>query len=259
MNVQIHNESKDKKAVLYRMVTDEHICPFGLKSRDLLKRHGYKVEDHQFESKKEADEFREKHEVKTTPQTFIEGERIGGHDDLRAYFGKDKQQEDTEETTYQPIVAMFSVALLFALATNWRATGSLQWIPVIELFVAFGMGILAIQKLRDLFAFSNQFLSYDLLAQKWVRFAYVYPFVEALAGVAMITAVPELALAAAPFALFIGTVGAISVFKAVYIDKRELKCACVGGNSNVPLGFVSLSENLAMMGMSIWMLIKHLA
>ena len=38
------------------------------------------------------------------------------------------------------------------------------------------------------------------------------------------------------------------MFKAVYIDKRELKCACVGGSSNVPLGFVSLTENLMMIG-----------
>ena len=258
MNVQIHNKSKEKTAVLYRMVTDDHICPFGLKSRDLLKRQDFRVEDHHFETKQEADEFRAKHNVKTTPQTFINDERIGGYDDLRAYFGKEKPQEDSDETTYQPIIAMFSVALLLALATNWRATGFLEWLPVLELFVAFAMVILAIQKLRDLAAFSNQFLGYDLLAQKWVRYAYVYPFVEALAGVAMITAIPELALAAAPFALFIGTVGAISVFKAVYLDKRELKCACVGGNSNVPLGFVSLSENLGMMGMSIWMLIKHL-
>ena len=114
MNVQIHNKSKEKTAVLYRMVTDEHICPFGLKSRDLLKRQGYKVEDHQFQSKQEADDFREEHGVKTTPQTFIDGERIGGYDDLRAHFGKDKQQEESDETTYQPIVAMFSMALLLA-------------------------------------------------------------------------------------------------------------------------------------------------
>jgi hypothetical protein len=60
----------------------------------------------------------------------------------------------------------------------------------------------------------------------------------------------------APLALFIGTVGAVSVFKAVYIDKRELKCACVGGSSNVPLGFVSLTENLFMMGMGLWMGLK---
>ena len=56
-------------------------------------------------------------------------------------------------------------------------------------------------------------------------------------------------------ALFIGTVGAVSVFKAVYIDKRDLKCACVGGDSNVPLGFVSLTENLMMMAMALWMLL----
>jgi hypothetical protein len=42
-------------------------------------------------------------------------------------------------------------------------------------------------------------------------------------------------------------------FKAVYLDKRELKCACVGGSSNVPLGFVSLTENLMMIAMAVWM------
>jgi hypothetical protein len=40
----------------------------------------------------------------------------------------------------------------------------------------------------------------------------------------------------------------------VYLENRELKCACVGGNSNVPLGFVSLAENIAMVGMAIGML-----
>ncbi|MGP9631304.1 glutaredoxin, partial [Halomonas sp. AOP42-C1-46] len=63
---------------------------------------------------------------------------------------------------------------------------------------------------------------------------------------------------AAPLALFVGTVGAVSVFKAVYIDKRELKCACVGGNSNVPLGFVSLTENLVMIAMGLWMPLRML-
>ena len=73
-----------------------------------------------------------------------------------------------------------------------------------------------------------------------------------LAGVAMISGF--LTIVSAPAALFIGIVGAISVYKAVYIDKRELKCACVGGDSNVPLGFVSLTENIMMIGMALWML-----
>jgi len=87
-----------------------------------------------------------------------------------------------------------------------------------------------------------------------VPYSYVYPFAEGLAGVLMITGV--LTWFAAPLALVIGGIGAVSVFKAVYIDRRELKCACVGGNSNVPLGFVSLTENLMMVAMAIWMLAR---
>ena len=60
----------------------------------------------------------------------------------------------------------------------------------------------------------------------------------------------------APIALVIGTIGAVSVYYAVYVQKRELKCACVGGGSNVPLGFVSLTENLVMIGMGLWMPIR---
>ena len=55
---------------------------------------------------------------------------------------------------------------------------------------------------------------------------------------------------------FLASIGAVSVFKAVYVDRRDLKCACVGGDSNVPLGFVSLTENLMMVGMAIWMITK---
>ena len=116
------------------------------------------------------------------------------------------------------------------------------------------MCVLAILKLRDLFAFSNQFITYDLLAIRWVRYAYIYPFAEAFAGIGMIA--NSLTILVAPIALFIGSIGAYSVFKAVYIDKRDLKCACVGGNSNVPLGFISLTENLMMVTMAIWMIIK---
>lgn len=56
---------------------------------------------------------------------------------------------------------------------------------------------------------------------------------------------------------FIGTVGAVSVVKAVYIDRRELKCACVGGDGQVPLGFVSLTENLLMVAMGLWMWMRY--
>jgi glutaredoxin len=241
-----------KQAKLYRMVTDQHVCPFGLKSRDLLEREGYSVDDHLLRTRAETDAFMAEHHVKTTPQTFIAGQRIGGYDDLRKHFGKTVR--DPKAITYQPVIAVFGMAALMALAASWAAFGTIVTVRAAEWFIAFSMCILAILKLRDLEGFSNMFLGYDLLAQRVVRYAYVYPFAEALAGVLMIAG--ALMWLSVPVALFIGSIGAISVFKAVYIDKRELKCACVGGDSNVPLGFISLTENLMMVAMAIWMLVK---
>lgn len=238
-----------KNAVLYRMATEDHLCPFGLKTRDLLKRKGFSIEDHKLRSRDEIDQFKADNNVKTTPQTFIDGERIGGYEDLRAYFSMKPEKE--EGTTYKPVAAIFLSCLLMALAVSWNNTQTLLTPISIKLFIAFSMCALAIQKLKDLTGFSNQFIVYDLLAMRQVRYAYVYPLAELFAGVGMIAALP--AWLVSPVALFIGTIGAVSVFKAVYIDKRELKCACVGGNSNVPLGFISLTENLFMILAAFWM------
>lgn len=238
-------------ASLHRMVTDDHICPYGLKSRALLRRKGFEVDDHWLRTRAETDAFKEKHAVKTTPQTFIDGRRIGGYDDLRRHFGL--KVRDTDATRYTPVVAVFAVAALIALAMTWPALD--QPLLLAERFIAASMCLLAMLKLQDVEKFSSMFLGYDLLAQRFVPYSYVYPFAELLAGVLMLASV--LHGLSVPVAAFIGLVGAVSVFKAVYVDKRELKCACVGGDSKVPLGFVSLTENLMMIAMAAWMAFRH--
>jgi len=243
-----------KKAILYRMVTDEHICPFGIKSLDLLKRQGFEVEDHHLSTREETDKFKNEHDIKTTPQTFIDNKRIGGYDDLLKFFGK--EIKDKNKKTYTPIYAVFAVTFGLALSVCWLMNKQIVPLQLLELFVAISMSVLAILKLRDLDSFSNQFITYDLLGGKVVRYAYIYPFVEAGAGIFMVAKVGLLIVS--PLAFIIGTIGAISVIKAVYIDKRDLKCACVGGDSNVPLGFISLTENLMMMFMGVWMLKDYL-
>ncbi|MAN76045.1 glutaredoxin [Pelagibacterium flavum] len=241
-----------KTAQLYRMDTTEHTCPWGLKSLDLLKRNGFEVEDHRLTSREQTDAFKSEHNVETTPQAFINDQRIGGYEELEEFFGK--APKDKDAPTYTPVIALFAMAALMALATSWAAFGSLVTVQAAEWFIAFSMCLLALQKLRDVDGFATMFLNYDLLAQRWVPYGKVYPFAEGLAGILMISG--ALMWLSIPLALFIGTIGAVSVFKAVYVDKRELKCACVGGDSNVPLGFVSLTENLMMVAMALWMLFK---
>lgn len=246
----MENGSK-AKAVIHRMVMSDHVCPYGVKAVDLLRRQGYQVEDHWLTSRAETDAFKAEHGVATTPQIFIDGERVGGYDDLRRRLGR--KVASPGETSYRPVIALFAMTALMALAASQAIFATPFTGHAAQWFIAFSMCVLALLKLQDVERFSTMFLNYDLLARRWVPYSYIYPFAEGLAGVLMVAGV--LAWLSIPVALFIGTVGAVSVFKAVYVDKRVLKCACVGGNSNVPLGFVSLTENLMMIGMAVWMLL----
>jgi glutaredoxin len=238
-----------KTAILYRMVMEKHVCPWGLKAKYLLEKHGFTVDDRWLTTKDQTEAFKAEHGVKTTPQTFIEGQRIGGYEDLLRYFGK--PVPDPKATSYKPVIAVFGMAALMALAASYAVFDTPLTIRAAEWFIAFSMCVLAMLKLQNVESFATMFLGYDLLARRWLPYSYIYPFAEGLAGVLMVAGF--LKIVSVPVALFIGSVGALSVFYAVYIQKRELKCACVGGGSNVPLGFVSLTENLMMIVMAVWM------
>ncbi|RUO35753.1 MauE/DoxX family redox-associated membrane protein [Aliidiomarina sanyensis] len=246
-------QKNTKHAVVYRMLTPKHSCPYGLKLIDLLRREGYTIEDKPLRSREEIDAFKAENDVKTTPQAFINGERIGGYEAVRKHLGK--KVRDPEATTYRPVAVLFSLTALTAITLTKGFYD--QWLTgqTIEWFIALSMVALAMLKLQDVESFSTMFLNYDLLAKRWVPYGYVYPYAEGLAGVLMVGGL--LNWISIPVALFIGTVGALSVFKAVYIDRRELKCACVGGSTRVPLGFISLTENLMMIGMALWMWYAH--
>ncbi len=239
-----------RDAVLVRMVMPDHVCPYGLKARDLLQRRGYAVEDRLLKTRDEVDAFKAEQHVTSTPQTFIGGRRVGGYDDLRRFFGLSVRNPG--EVSYRPVLAVFGVSALMALAAGYAADGTVLSWRTGQWFIAFSQCVLALLKLQDIESFATMFLNYDLLARRAVRYGYVYPFAELLAGVLMIAGV--LPWVSVPVAAFIGTVGAVSVVKAVYVDRRALKCACVGGSSRVPLGFVSLVENVMMVFMAGWML-----
>jgi glutaredoxin len=243
-----------KTAVIHRMVMPTHTCPYGLKAVHLLRRAGYDVEDRHLTTREQTDAFKAQHGVATTPQIFIGGARIGGYDDLRRFLGK--AVADPKATSYRPVLALFAMTALMAMAASHAVTGSPFTLRAAEWFIGFSMIVLALLKLQNVETFATMFLNYDLLAKRWVPYSYIYPFAEGLAGVLMVAGV--LTWLAVPLALFIATIGAVSVFKAVYLDKRELKCACVGGSSNVPLGFVSLTENLMMIAMALWMALAAL-
>lgn len=222
-------------ATVYRMSMPEHECPWGLRAIELLRDQGIEFEDMKLRSREEVDQFKAKHGVATTPQIFFGEERIGGYTDLAERL---KVQAEKAEYSYTPVIAVFSTAGLMALATSLGIPG----------FMGFSLSMLASLKLMDLNAFAESFEKYDLVTKRFKPYGKTYPFAELLIGLGFLSGVAPLATGIG--SLIVGVSGAISVFKAIYIDKLALNCACVGGNSKAPLGVVSFSENaiMAIMG-----------
>jgi glutaredoxin 3 len=77
-----------RKAVLHRMVLPDHICPFGVRAKQILQSEGFEVEDHILRSRDEVDAFKAERGLTTTPLIEIDGETIGGSDDLERYLAQ---------------------------------------------------------------------------------------------------------------------------------------------------------------------------
>lgn len=77
-----------REATLYRMVLPAHTCPFGVRAKEMLEGAGFTIDEHLLTSREDVDAFKAEHGVTTTPQIFIDGERIGGSDALEDYLAK---------------------------------------------------------------------------------------------------------------------------------------------------------------------------
>ena len=224
---------------LYRMSTSEHECPWGLRAANLLNEKGVEFEDHRLASRAEVEAFKEIHQVTTMPQIFFGNERVGGYRDLAKHFGIATDQTDY---SYTPVVALFGTAGLVA----WAATLSMPGLMGVAL------AMLANQKLMDLDSFAESFEKYDLITQRVKLYGKAFPFLELLLGLGFLSGIAPIATGVG--SLTLGTSGAISALKAVYLDKRDLSCACIGGRSKAPLGVVSVFENAIMVVMGIGLL-----
>ncbi len=72
-------------ATLHRMVLPDHVCPFGVRAKQMLEEAGYQVDDRTLTTREQVDAFKEEHGLRTTPLIFIGEEKIGGSDDLERY------------------------------------------------------------------------------------------------------------------------------------------------------------------------------
>jgi glutaredoxin len=77
-----------RRAVLYRIVSPEHVCPYGVRALALLQEAGFEVDDRWLETRPQTEAFMAEHGVDTTPLIFVDGESVGGCDDLVQWLGE---------------------------------------------------------------------------------------------------------------------------------------------------------------------------
>lgn len=107
-------------------------------------------------------------------------------------------------------------------------------------------------KLLDLRGFADAYQSYDVLARLWPAWGFVYPFVELALSAAYLLNLNPVATNVVTLAVML--LGAVGVLKAL-LDKRAIRCACLGTALNLPMTTITLVEDLGMAAMAAVMLV----
>jgi hypothetical protein len=142
---------------------------------------------------------------------------------------------------YYPLFLVLGMIGLTALAADSWMMGMMAGFYLV--FGAF--------KLLDLPAFARSFAQYDVIARRFLPWAYAYPIIELALGFAFLFWYQMWWASLAALCLSIVTV--IGVAQSV-IEERPIQCACLGTVFNLPMSYVTIVENLGMILMAAWML-----
>lgn len=70
-----------------------YTCGYGTAARQLLRDTGHEIEEHVLRTRHEADTFKDKHKIATTPLIYIDGKKIGGYTDLKRHLKAQKPKK----------------------------------------------------------------------------------------------------------------------------------------------------------------------
>jgi len=109
-------------------------------------------------------------------------------------------------------------------------------------------------KFLNISGFANSYAMYDVIAKHWKGWGYIYPFVELALGILyLINIFPVATNLLTVIILGISSIGVIQS----NLDKKKIKCACLGDVFNLPMSTITIIEDVGMVGMAILMLVFH--
>jgi copper chaperone CopZ len=152
--------------------------------------------------------------------------------------------------TYYPLALIAAYLVGVVALVEWHS-GRPDPMRAMNHFMAGFFLVFSFFKLLDLRGFVDAFRSYDVLARRVPAYGWAYPFIELLLGVAYTLAV--LPVATNVVTLVVMAVGTVGVTQAL-LQKRRIRCACLGAVLNLPMSSVTLFEDVLMAAMAAAML-----
>jgi len=104
-------------------------------------------------------------------------------------------------------------------------------------------------KLLDICGFAQSYRSYDIPTKYLPAWGYIYPFVELGLGILYLTRL-DLRMTNI-LTVIIMAVSIVGVIQSV-LQKRTIKCACLGTGFNLPMSTVTIVEDGLMIAMALW-------
>ena len=179
--------------------------------------------------------------------------------DTKYNISAEEHNEVAEQTknwlvTYKPVLLIFAYITGITLLVEWMQGGFL-WMRWMNHFMAGFFLVFSFFKLMNLKGFAESYSMYDVVAKKWNGWGFVYPFIEMALGIAFLTGFNPIVTNAATFVIM--TVSIVGVLQSV-LNKRKIKCACLGDVFNLPMSTITIIEDALMIGMSVIMLLTML-
>ena len=154
-------------------------------------------------------------------------------------------------STYKPILLIFGYILVITALVEF-SSGTFLWERWMQNFMAGFFIIFSFFKLLDLSGFADSYSTYDIIAKRWRPWGYVYAFIELTLGIAFLTGFQPILTNAITFIIM--SISSIGVLQSV-LNKRKIRCACLGAVFNLPMSMVTIIEDALMIAMSAIMLI----
>ena len=189
---------------------------------------------------------------KALPEKYTLSEKEGKNVFQMTSQSLDATEQKSKLQQLQPLLLiLFYIATASVLLHYKNWDGNMIMLDFMGLFFI----VFSFFKMLDLKKFPESFKMYDPLAKRVSIYGWMYPFIETALGLMFLMRFEiEIALIATLIVLSITTVGVTKTL----LDKKSIRCACLGTALKLPMTEATFIENAIMIVMAIVMITQNI-